>query len=80
MIVKCKSALRLYHAPWAVPAFSYLDFSLAAVARASDRTESAAVGGAGVDVVLNDRVVENCVEKDEENEEPRVVPNPRVVR
>lgn len=63
-----------------MPAFSYLVFNLAAVARASDRTESAAVGGAGVDVVRNDRVVENCVENDDENEDPRVVPRPRVVR
>lgn len=59
-------------APCAVPAFSYLDLSLAAVARASDLTLS--VADVVVVVVLNDSVVE----KVDENEDPR--PRPRVVR
>ncbi|KAL4708614.1 hypothetical protein ACJJTC_001053 [Scirpophaga incertulas] len=54
-----------------VPALSYLDLSLAAVARASERTVSAAVSD---ELVLNDRVVE----KDEDREDPR--PRPSVVR
>ncbi|CAH4033011.1 unnamed protein product [Pieris brassicae] len=55
--------------PWAVPALSYFDFSLAAVARASERTESV------LEVrELNERVVENV----DENDDPR--PKPSVVR
>lgn len=61
------------HAPCAVPAFSYFDLSLAAVARASDLTVSVAVDALVV-LVLNDRVVEN----DDEKEDPS--PRPRVVR
>ncbi|CAG9794115.1 unnamed protein product [Diatraea saccharalis] len=55
----------------AVPALSYLDLSLAAVAFASDLTVSVADR---VEVVLKDSVVENV----EENDEPR--PKPNVVR
>lgn len=63
------------YSPCAVPAFSYLDFSLAAVARASDLTESVARGVVVVVVVvLND----NVVDIDDENDEPR--PSPSVVR
>lgn len=52
-----------------MPAFSYFDLSLAAVARASDLTVST------VDVRdENESVVENV----EENEDPR--PRPKVVR
>lgn len=54
-----------------MPAFSYFDLSLAAVARASDRTES-------VVEEVRDEVNESVVENDEEKEEPR--PRPRVVR
>lgn len=59
------------HAPCAVPAFSYFDLSLAAVARASDLTVSVAVEL--VVVVLNDRVVENVDEKEDPSPRPRVV-------
>ncbi|VVD04405.1 unnamed protein product [Leptidea sinapis] len=54
--------------PCAVPALSYFDLSLAAVARASDLTESVVLRE------LNERVVEKL----EVNEEPS--PSPSVVR
>lgn len=57
------------HRPCAVPAFSYFDLSLAAVARASDRTESIVEARDE-----NERVVENV----DENDDPR--PRPSVVR
>ncbi|CAK1585843.1 unnamed protein product [Parnassius mnemosyne] len=54
------------HAPCAVPALSYLDLSLAAVARASDLTESVVLE------LLNERVVEKVDEKEEPKPRPRV--------
>lgn len=60
-----------------MPAFSYFVFSLAAVARASDRTVSVAdvVCALMLDVVV---LKDNVVEKLEENDDPS--PRPRVVR
>lgn len=49
-----------------MPAVSYFDLSFAAVARASDLTESVAL------VLRNESVVENVEEKEEPKPKPRV--------